>query len=99
MDVPNYASVMAGNKHPYIVGCLFGSIDWVSPMFPDIDIEKYTEASQLNAAFSRWYFKIGDLYYKMTFSANDKEQIENPCDIGMMEWIFRVSFSPVSYPG
>lgn len=38
MTVPNYAAVMAGNKYPYMAGCLFGNIDWVAPMFPDIDI-------------------------------------------------------------
>ena len=98
MTISQYAAVMTGNKHPYMAGCLFGNIDWVLPMFPDIDIMEYTEASQLNDAFSRWYFKIGDFYYKMTFSADDKKQIENPCGPGM-EWIFRASFSSVSYPG
>lgn len=45
MDVPDYASVMAGNKHPYMAGCLFQNIVWVLPMFPDINIMEYTEAS------------------------------------------------------
>ena len=52
----------------------------------------------MNTAFDSWYFKIGDLYYKMVFDAEDKVEIENPCGVGM-EWIFRASFLPVSYPG
>ena len=98
MTVPQYAAVMTGNKHPYMAGCLFGNVDWILPMFPDIDIMEYTEASQINTAFNSWYFKIGDLYYKMTFNSSDKKQIKNPCGDGM-EWIFKASFSQVSYPG
>lgn len=46
MTVPDYAAYMAGNKHPYMAGCLFGNIDWVAPMFADTDINinEYTEA-------------------------------------------------------
>lgn len=86
-----YSSVVPDGR-VYLAGCLFGSFSWFSCMFAGsgTDLEELTTAEELTQAFAGWRFKIGDSYYRMTFSAEDKMTIDNPCLAGAEEDVFRM---------